>query len=33
VSINEMKNAIATDMRNAVKTVAYFLSIFILSFL
>lgn len=30
VRINEMKNAIDTDMKNAVKTVAYFLSIFIM---
>jgi len=28
VSIKDMKNAIEADMRNAVRTVAYFLSIF-----
>jgi hypothetical protein len=33
VRISEMKNAINTDMRNAVKTVAYFLSIFMPSLL
>lgn len=32
VRINEMKNDIDTDMRNAVKTVEYFLLIFMHSF-